>query len=47
MESFFSLLQKNVLDRRRWNSRDELALIRDAGVALGVAGCGTAPTSRG
>jgi len=24
MESFFSLLQKNVLDRRRWKSRDEL-----------------------
>jgi putative transposase len=24
MESFFSLLQKNVLDRRRWSSRDEL-----------------------
>ncbi|OLZ43463.1 transposase, partial [Amycolatopsis coloradensis] len=26
MESFFSLLQKNVLDTRRWNSRDELRL---------------------
>ena len=25
MESFYSLLQKNVLDRRRWKSRDELA----------------------
>jgi transposase InsO family protein len=25
MESFFSLLQKNVLDRRRWRTRDELA----------------------
>lgn len=24
MESFFSLLQKNVLDTRRWNTRDEL-----------------------
>jgi len=24
MESFFSLLQKNVLDRRRWATRDEL-----------------------
>ena len=24
MESFFSLLQKNVLDRQRWNSREEL-----------------------
>jgi putative transposase len=24
MESFFSLLQKNVFDRRRWRSRDEL-----------------------
>jgi len=24
MESFFSLLQKNVLDRRRWRTRDEL-----------------------
>ena len=24
MESFFSLLQKNVLDRRRWQTRDEL-----------------------
>ena len=26
MESFFSLLQKNVLNRRRWNSRAELRL---------------------
>ena len=26
MESFFSLLQKNVLDRRRWATRDELRL---------------------
>jgi transposase InsO family protein len=25
MESFFSLLQKNVLDQRRWRTRDELA----------------------
>jgi putative transposase len=24
MESFFSLLQKNVLNRRRWATRDEL-----------------------
>jgi putative transposase len=26
MESFFSLLQKNVLDRRRWQTREELRL---------------------
>ena len=26
MESFFSLLQKNVLNRRRWHTRDELRL---------------------
>jgi transposase InsO family protein len=26
MESFFALLQKNVLDRRRWATRDELRL---------------------
>lgn len=26
MESFFSLLQKNVLDRQRWHDRDELRL---------------------
>ena len=26
MESFFSLLQKNVLDRKRWDTRDELRL---------------------
>jgi len=26
MESFFSLLQKNVLNRRRWPTRDELRL---------------------
>jgi transposase InsO family protein len=26
MESFFALLQRNVLDRRRWNTRDELRL---------------------
>jgi putative transposase len=24
MESFFALLQRNVLDRRRWDSRNEL-----------------------
>lgn len=30
MESFFSLLQKNVLDRRPWASREELrtAIVR-------------------
>lgn len=26
MESFFSLLQKNILDRRRWNTRNDLRL---------------------
>ena len=26
MESFFSLLQKNVLNRRRWNTRKELRI---------------------
>jgi len=26
MESFFSLLQKNVLDRRRWNTREDLRI---------------------
>jgi transposase InsO family protein len=26
MESFFALLQKNVLDRQRWVTRDELRL---------------------
>jgi putative transposase len=26
MESFFSLLQRNVLDRRRWSTRDELRI---------------------
>jgi len=26
MESFFSLLQKNVLDRKRWATRDELRI---------------------
>ena len=26
MESFFSLLQKNVLNRQRWPTRDELRL---------------------
>jgi transposase InsO family protein len=26
MESFFSLLQKNVLDTRRWETRDQLHL---------------------
>jgi putative transposase len=26
MESFFSLLQKNVLDRHRWTAREELRL---------------------
>jgi transposase InsO family protein len=25
MESFYSLLQKNVLDRKRWTSRNELS----------------------
>lgn len=26
IESFFSLLQKNVLNRRRWDTRDQLRL---------------------
>jgi transposase InsO family protein len=26
MESFFSLLQKNVLDRKRWATKEELGL---------------------
>jgi putative transposase len=26
IESFFALLQRNVLDRRRWDSRDELRI---------------------
>lgn len=26
MESFFALLQNNVLDRRRWDTRDELRM---------------------
>ena len=26
MESFFSLLQKNVLNRKRWDTREELRL---------------------
>jgi putative transposase len=26
MESFFALLQRNVLDRRRWTTRDELRI---------------------
>ena len=26
MESFFSLLQKNVLDRRTWDTRDQLRI---------------------
>jgi transposase InsO family protein len=26
MESFFSLLQKNVLDTKRWDTREELRL---------------------
>lgn len=26
MESFFSLLQKNLLDRRNWSTREELRL---------------------
>ncbi len=26
MESFFALLQKNVLDRRRWATRDHLRI---------------------
>ena len=26
VESFFALLQKNVLDRQRWNTREELRL---------------------
>ncbi len=26
MESFFALLQKNVLDRKRWHTREELRI---------------------
>ena len=32
MESFFALLQNNVLNRRRWHSRDELRLAIVTGI---------------
>lgn len=42
MESFFSLLQKNVLDRKAWGSREELRIAivrwRSSGRIIGVDG---------
>jgi putative transposase len=35
MESFFSLLQKNVLDRRTWATREELWIARSSGGSRG------------
>ena len=36
MESFFALLQNNVLDRHRWASREQLRLAIIGGSALGA-----------
>jgi transposase InsO family protein len=40
MESFFALLQKNVLDRRRWATREDLQ------IAPSPSGAATAPTQQ-
>src|SRR5699024_12694321 len=40
MESFFALLQKNVLDRKRWRTRDELRKIGRASCREGGGGEG-------
>ena len=46
MESFFSLLQKNVLDRRRWTTRDELRLRSSPGSRPPTtAAAGNAPSA--
>jgi len=40
MESFFALLQNNVLDRRRWTTRHELRIAIITEVVHGLCGAG-------
>jgi hypothetical protein len=42
MESFFSLLQKNVLDRQRWATREQLRLA----IVVWIEGTSTAAGAR-
>lgn len=41
MESFFSLLQNNVLNRRRWTTREDsrIAIVTWIEIVLSVSGC--------
>jgi hypothetical protein len=46
MESFFSLLQKNVLNRQRWTTREELAWPSSSGSnAPTTAGAAKTPSA--
>jgi len=45
MESFFALLQKNVLDQKRWESRDELSSAGSSGPITADAGNGASDDS--
>ncbi len=47
MESFFSLLQKNVLDRRRWNTREELRIAIVTWIERTYTGAVARPASGG
>jgi putative transposase len=47
MESFFSLLQKNVLDRRRWDTRDQLGIAIVTWIERTFIGAGASPASGG
>jgi putative transposase len=46
MESFFSLLQKNVLDRRRWDTREELRIAIVTWIERGLNGPTTVADAR-
>lgn len=47
MESFFSLLQKNVLDRRAWATREELRIAIVTWIERTTTGAADKPRSAG
>ncbi|BBX84013.1 hypothetical protein MAUB_18860 [Mycolicibacterium aubagnense] len=47
MESFFSLLQKNVLDRRRWDTENNSVSRSSPGSSAPTTGAAASPASGG
>jgi putative transposase len=47
MESFFSLLQKNILDRRRWDTREELRIAIVTWIERTISAADAKPRSGG